>query len=193
MNRTVVRRLASRYLLSREPIPNALEKFRLFVEGDELGKVADDILRGIGHSADLCKLSPPACTGNLGIPRVKMPQFRSKYQQAFLDSLEQQGVSVAYTKVAAGRLKATQKELNAEAVLEMTVRFKMGDYHKLFTRPVLISEGDYILDGHHRWATILTISPGAKVPVARIGMPIRELFKLALNHPLVQHSDFHDT
>ena len=190
----IAHRIGLRFLrVSREVIEDALGKFRMYVDNDELGTVARDILRGIQRSADLCKLSPPACTGNLGISRSKMPQFRSQYQGAFIQSLIDQGIPVKNTRIAAGRLKATQRELNALTVLEMTVRYKSGMKQDLFSRPVLVSKDDFILDGHHRWATILTLSPGARVPVAKIEMPIRELLKVAEDSPLVQHSDINDT
>lgn len=109
--------------------------------------------------------------GNLGIPRIEMPQIRSALVPEFLDGLAQKGVHVTNESVPAHSLRATQSELHADKIQGEVER---GDLDHL-RKPVIVSQDDFLLDGHHRWAALVTLDPGAQAKIIRVHLPIRQL------------------
>lgn len=104
----------------------------------------------------------------LGIKRDDMPQIPREHRQAFLDMLEAEGVRITEETVDPLTLKPTQSEISARRVAEKLAKYEKGN--KAFP-PVLISQENRVLDGHHHWgmmaAFVLEI-PDAKMPVFRI-------------------------
>jgi hypothetical protein len=127
----------------------------------------------------------PHCSGNLGIPRNKMPQIKAPVMKDFLAYVKANGVGLRTTSVPAKNLKATQKEIIPAMVNEVLA----DQYHKRSqNRPVLASGDNYILDGHHRWAAWLVEDPNVSMKLVQIMAPIREVLELARNFPGVQYS-----
>ena len=127
----------------------------------------------------------PHCSGNLGIPRNKMPQIKAPVMKDFLAYVKANGVGLRENAVPAKDLKATQKEIIPAMVDEVIA----DQYHKRSkNRPVLASGDNYILDGHHRWAAWLVEDPNARMKLVQIMAPIREVLKLAHDFPGVQYS-----
>lgn len=92
-------------------------------------------------------------------------------------------------KVAVADLKPAQKEV----IVAKAVAFALGYAYNDFTEKraadgapdladmeAIVSEDDYIMDGHHRWAAATLLAPSAKVTVTRINLPGQELIT-ALN------------
>jgi len=158
---------------------NPLAPYKLEVEGDAPGAtLAQALARGVEKASDICKITPPVCVGNLGVPRDQMPQLREAVIPAYLESLESQGHHVHKATVPVGHLQATQREINANKVLGMLENFRAGRFPSI-TAPVIVStEADgshHILDGHHRWATLLVDAPQNEMEVHLVSAPIREL------------------
>ena len=158
---------------------NPLAPYKLEVEGDAPGAtLAQALARGVEQASDICQITPPVCMGNLGVPRDQMPQLREAVIPAYLESLEGQGHHVHQARVPVGHLKATQREINANKVLGMLESFRAGRFPSI-TAPVVVStEADgshHILDGHHRWATLLVDAPQNEMEVHLVSAPIREL------------------
>ena len=74
------------------------------------------------------------------IPREQMPQIASKDVSGFLKT---HGVSPDQESVRTDSLKPTQSQFNAEKIVAMGERAK--------SLPILVSDDDFVLDGHHRW------------------------------------------
>ena len=82
-------------------------------------------------------------------------------------------------------LKATQNELNGGKVagIAQAIRDDKYDEVRLF-----VSNDDYIVDGHHRWAAKVTVDlddgveGDIKMPIARVDMDILDL--------LIESNDF---
>ncbi len=140
----------------------------------------DMALIGVGRGTDVCKVSPKVCQGNLGISRSKMPQLTTAVVKSFLKTMQKQGVRVQKTSLAVGRLKATQKEIRAHHMLEMARSYLAGTFPSI-DDTIIVSEDNYILDGHHRWAALLTINPSKKINVNKVYLPIRDLLSKANN------------
>ena len=173
---------------------NPLEPYKLEVEGDTpQATLAQALARGVEQAADVCQITPPVCEGNLGVPRDQMPQLREAVIPSYLDALERDGYLVDQTAIPVGQLQATQREIDANKVLGMLGAYRAGNFPSI-TAPVIVSteaDGDHhILDGHHRWATLLVDAPGNCMEVHLVDAPIRELLARAANFEGVQREGF---
>lgn len=144
------------------------------------------------------------CKMNRGIERIAMPQLtgrpipgsqadllpRNQWQevdgsQAFADYLRNtKGYKITLENVPAANLKATQNELVGSKVAG--IWYAMEDpttnaYKNITSMPLFISQDDYILDGHHRWAAAVAhgISKddlaNVIMKVERVQVPIDQL------------------
>ena len=127
----------------------------------------------------------PLCRGNLGIPRREMPQIRAHAIKAFVLYAEESGVQVRSTSRRVRDLRATQREINGAVVEDLA---REGLYALLRERPMLASEDGYILDGHHRWAALLTVDPDQEVDLLEVQAPVREVLALARAFPGTEYS-----
>jgi len=175
-----------------------LPDYKMRVTGEDRDltrKVQEQTDKGIKQSADICKVTPSVCRGNLGIPRADMPQLEQNVVDSFLSDLQKEGVKVEKGRTPVGHLKATQREINAEKVEGM------AKAHEEYLRngkkgwspgknPIIISKDNYVLDGHHRWAAMLTIGPGETMPTVQVDLPMKELLSRAKNAKGVTQADF---
>jgi len=214
-----------------QEVRDRLDKYHLDVVGDDIDQaieIAKKLSEGIDKSADVCKLSPPVCDGNLGLSRDKMPQIpgdmsvkemldatkkdgssdegaRAKGKAAveagadpdddrtilnqMLDTLKGEGVTVKPEKVPVGQLKATQKEIKAGKTFGMADSHLKGTFPNIGDQIVISSDG-HILDGHHRWAALLTIDPKRTMNVIRVGVTMKDMLDRADEMPGVYREDF---
>ena len=107
----------------------------------------------------------------------------------FLDDLKNQGVTIDDGATPVGLLKATQREIKAGKVYGMADSYLSGTFPKIATSPIIISSDNHILDGHHRWAAMLTVDPSRKIRTIRVGIPMRELLQRAMEYPGVFRAD----
>ena len=154
---------------------------------------------------NLCDITIPGtnlyCSGNKGIPREQMPQFKGTptpgseadkmqkdkngevdTEEMFKKMLQDKGIKVSEpTTVPADQLKATQTELVGSKVAGMTKALEADPNNPAITAPIYVSSDGYVLDGHHRWAAVtsqsITSGREAKMNVRVIDMPISELVK----------------
>ena len=122
--------------------------------------------------------------GNLGIKRLAMPQIRSDLVPDFMAQLKARGIDVGHGRRAAAELRATQSSLNVEKVQGMIDSPDM-DMNAL-TKPIIVSQDGYIMDGHHRWAALRTIDPKAQIPTIEVGLPMRDLLVAAYSYSDVE-------
>ena len=185
--------------------------------------VAKKVQEGIDKSADICKVEPPVCEGNLGISRDNMPQVMDKSVKALLKSdkpgdkkkgeaavaagadpnsdksildhllggLKKSGVAVKETKLPAGKLKATQREIKAGKSFGMADAYYKGNFDPA-DEEIIVSSDGHILDGHHRWAAMLLADPDREMKVKQIDMPMREFLRYSLKQPGVFRADLQD-
>lgn len=100
----------------------------------------------------------------------------------FVKLLESQGVTVKPGKVDASKLKATQSQLKGGQVGGMMAASTIKGGKLDLSKPIFVSSDNYILDGHHRWASLaaLQFTEGKllEMNVRRIDIPIQELVGL---------------
>lgn len=144
---------------------------------DRLGELVEDAKRR-GEAApiyDLCKVSVKGsnlfCQDTLGIPRIKMPQLKGKAVKGskadhlnradvrgetditpmFRQYLIDRGFKIENRVESAAHLRASQNELNGNKVAGMTEFLNSGG--EFDPQEMLVSRDNYIIDGHHRWAS----------------------------------------
>lgn len=160
---------------------------------------------------DLCQVSVAGtnmfCTESLrnkdyptGVPRSLMPQLGGKPEKGSeADQLEKdkdgkvdgtnefvsylRGIGMRTTKeeVPSAGLRATQRQLRGQVVGGMMTN-KTYDPGK---KPIFVSDDNYVVDGHHRWAASVGrdaedgVLGDSKMHVIRIHAPISEVLHLA--------------
>lgn len=130
---------------------------------------------------NLCRKTK-ICKHNLGIPRSKMPQIEDDSIRDFLKYIKKSH-SIKKQRFPVSKLKATQNQLSLKAIRKKQKKIKQGNYN---TSPILISKDNYILDGHHRWASLRDCEMNPKncntnrkfkIKVFKIDSPIKPLLK----------------
>ena len=99
---------------------------------------------------NLCKKTN-LCRNNLNIPRIKMPQFDKNTTKQFINFLRRSNIKVNKIYIDVQKLKPTQNQLNLEKIQSMKV-----DIENIPKKTILTSKNNYIIDGHHRWGTIIS-------------------------------------
>ena len=139
-----------------------------------------------------------------GIPRIEMPQFKSKHPvpgseadklprdangevdatDAFLKHLDEQGVDTnSYDTVLSRKLKASQGEMEGVKVAGMMIS-KDRDPKKA---RIVVSGDNYVVDGHHTWAAAVgrdaedgNLDNDMEMNVVRIGLTMSEIYHLSV-------------
>lgn len=115
---------------------------------------------------------------NMGIPRDKMPQVPSGLKDEFLAEMDKQGISYKRVDVSPQALHPIQSEISASKSAQIMLSLQekgIGDDDK---SRIIVSSDNYVIDGHHRWAAILTMSlrdSSVKMPVIKVNVPAKEL------------------
>lgn len=170
-------------------IPYKMDKYKMTVEGKDAEKTGKAMEAGIQKAADICKVKPPVCHGNLGIPRSEMPQLPDDVIPKFLQQYQARGIKVTKQTRKVGELKATQREINADKAQGMAAAYKEGSYDPS-KKPIIVSKDGYVLDGHHRWASMLLLDPGNTMRTYQVDVPIQQLLKDANGFEGVSQADF---
>jgi hypothetical protein len=175
---------------------------------DKLAEFVNDA-KSKGENApsyDLCRVSVKNtnlfCVESKGIPRVQMPQFSGIPEPgsraddlekndkgevdvgpAFVKYLETRGVKVDRDTISAEYLKASQNELDGAKIAAIEGLIEQGKIDPEAGEGIFVSNDDYVVDGHHRWAA--TVARGIEaegtinMPIQRIQMDIISLLALS--------------
>lgn len=150
---------------------------------DRLASVVKD-MAAKGESApnfNLCNVTVTGsslfCAESKGIPRIKMPQLDAGGGAAkFVEHLKSRGYEVVEDSERADHMKATQNELVGAKVA--AIAKVLGSGKKLNEERLVVSEDNYIVDGHHRWAATVAhdtrkgSSNNIEMPVSRVNIDI---------------------
>jgi peptidoglycan hydrolase-like protein with peptidoglycan-binding domain len=178
---------------------------------DELDKRVKNAIE-LGDDApnfNLCDISVPNtnlfCAESKGIPRVHMPQLSGvplpgskadsmekndkgevDLSDLFRQSLIDEGIAVEEATEKAAYLRATQNELNGAKVAGIAGAVKSGKLDLSTKSPLFVSQDNYIVDGHHRWAALVGVDAedgklgdeeGPEQRVERIDLDIIEILE----------------
>jgi hypothetical protein len=117
------------------------------------------------------------------------PESDETVLEHLIGHLEKHGVKSTNREMTVGSLHATQSEIKAAKVYGMADAYLKGKFDKI-DDSVVVSKDGHILDGHHRWAALLTIDPHKKMKVRVIDMDMKDLLKEAQAVPGVYKADF---
>jgi hypothetical protein len=123
----------------------------------------------------------------LQIPRKEMPQIKSHDLSDFRKWLEDKGISSEETKANVKELKPTQSAVNGVSIEQ---NFKNQPIEQLaFEKPIMVSQDNYILDGHHRWYALKERRPNSQISIVAIDIPVKQLLGLMRKYPKVEFRD----
>jgi hypothetical protein len=117
------------------------------------------------------------------------PKSSKTTMQIMIDHFKDNGVRTKRTKIPVGMLKATQSEIKASKTYSMANNHLQGKFPNIGDS-VVVSRDGHILDGHHRWAALLTIDPSREMNVQVIDMDMDDLLREAQAVPGVYKADF---
>jgi hypothetical protein len=117
------------------------------------------------------------------------PKSDKTVMQQMVAHLSDNGVKTTKKTMPVGKMKATQSEIKAAKVFGMADAHLKGKFDNI-DDSVIVSKDGHILDGHHRWAALLTIDPSREMKVQEIDMTMDELLKEAASVPGVYKADF---
>ncbi|NBQ99655.1 MAG: hypothetical protein EBT79_02420 [Actinobacteria bacterium] len=120
------------------------------------------------------------------------PDSDKTIMQQMIDHFKDNGVRTKNTKIPVGMLKATQSEIKAQKTYGMADSYLKGKFNNIGDS-VVVSRDGHILDGHHRWAALLTVDPSREMNVQVIDMDMDDLLAEAQSVPGVYKADFAGT
>ncbi len=116
---------------------------------------------------------------SLGIARKDMPQIRKKHYPEFFEELEKENIDYRIEEINPRDYKPTQSYINLERITEIE---EAPAYNK--KKSILVSNDNYVLDGHHRWYYKRKIND--TIPAIIVDLPIRELIERARKFSAVE-------
>jgi hypothetical protein len=149
-------------------------------------------------NTNYCELNMTNCSSTKGIDRKDMPQIYEEHIDEYIDFLDENGIGHEMEwGVEVGKLKPTQANISVPRIKKILTRLINGYYTDTYgsklnplSRRLLATKDGYILDGHHRWASLLFLSPKNKIDVFRINADIKDLVELSKKFDLVSVSEF---
>ena len=137
------------------------------------------------NSIQELKIEKPQSKDTKGLKRSEMPQIHKDDYKEFIDYLQDNGAKFAKYTMPAKQLKATQGEFSNKGVVKQALKQLRGEPRK----PVIASEDNFIIDGHHRW--LLAWNTGDSVDVFKVNKPADELLKLVKKFPKTTYKDIY--
>lgn len=116
---------------------------------------------------------------SLGIARKDMPQIRKKHYPEFFEELEKENIDYRTEEINPRDYKPTQSYINLERITEIE---QAPAYNK--KKSILVSNDNYVLDGHHRWYYKRKIND--TIPAIIVDLPIRDLIERARKFSAVE-------
>jgi hypothetical protein len=149
-------------------------------------------------SNNFCDVEPKYCVTSLDIDRKDMPQVYEEFIPDYVDFLEKQGIdSQMKYNVQVSDLKPTQKNISVERISKILHRLLSGYYTgengqllNPLKRVVIATKDGYLLDGHHRWATSLFLSPKNTITVLEINADIADLIPITKGFKKTEYQEF---
>tara|TARA_Y100000034_G_scaffold122053_1_gene167044 strand:- start:1015 stop:1656 length:642 start_codon:yes stop_codon:yes gene_type:complete len=91
-------------------------------------------------------------------------------------------IGVTIKQIPVKKLKPIQKQIYYDKSIKSTARFGIGKITDFLTKKsfFIISDDNYIIDGHHRFLSAMLVNPDMKVHALSIDLPIKELLPMSL-------------
>ena len=110
---------------------------------------------------------------SLGRNRADMPQINESDLDSLLIHFSGNSKDAGVTKstMKLSKLKPSQDDINVDKVIDGLTNDNWKE------RNYVVSKDNYIVDGHHSWASGLEINPDEEVTVYKVNLPIKELIR----------------
>jgi hypothetical protein len=123
----------------------------------------------------------------LGLSRADLPQVKSDDMDNFRQWLQEQGVESFKSSMEVGEMNPIQKEINLEKVQSMMEKHGAGEIDLVTGKPVMVTEDEYIIDGHHRWYALRELDETNEMETINIQLPVKKLLKIVKDYPNVSY------
>jgi len=123
----------------------------------------------------------------LGLPRAELPQIKSNDMDNFREWLQEQGVESFKSSMEVGELSPIQKEINLEKIASMMEKHQAGEIDLVTGKPVMVTEDEYIIDGHHRWYALRELDETNEMETINIQLPVKKLLEVVKEYPNVSY------
>jgi hypothetical protein len=127
-------------------------------------------------------------TSALPYGRNAMPQINHSDMSKFRLHLNQHGISSSTEVVPATSLGATQAEFSTDKIKSLM----HPDSADILRKPILVSQDNYVLDGHHRWLANYNKDTDATQNIIRLNAGIHALVPLAKMFPGAERRDINE-
>ena len=131
------------------------------------------------------KIRKPDSVDTKGVKRVEMPQIHKNDYNEFIDYLKDNGAEFTKQTMPAHQLKAMQGEFSDKGVMKQIDKQSRGEPRK----PIIASQDNYIIDGHHRW--LVAWNTRDSVDVFKVNIDSDELLKLVKKFPKTTYKDLY--
>lgn len=124
----------------------------------------------------------PMPSDTLGIERKDMPQIEKGDYDEFFAYLKSNDVDYSSENVHANSLKPIQKDFSLKGMIKAIRK-------KRIKKPLITSDDDYIIDGHHRWLSVMSTKPRSNMKIIRVNVPVMQLLQLVRDFPKTTYRD----
>ena len=131
------------------------------------------------------KIRKPDSVDTKGVKRVEMPQIHKNDYNEFIDYLKDNGAEFTKQTIPAKQLKATQGEFSDKGVVKQALKQLRGEPRK----PIIASQDNFIIDGHHRW--LLAWNTSDTVDVFKVNINADKLLALVKKFPKTTYKDIY--
>jgi len=166
----------------RDTTAQSLKQFRPHTTGNAKKELSRTASRQKIDLEERVGLHRPHPSTTLDFSRDSMPQIKTDDYPELLQFMKMNGVAIKKTSVLARTLKPVQSEYSDDKV----------DMDSTIYVPLLISNDNYIVDGHHRWLAAMNQSPNRTVPVFQFGLPIEKLIEVLMDFPKIIFKDIYE-
>lgn len=127
----------------------------------------------------ISEMTIPSKEDTMGIQRRSMPQIKGEDVPHFLKFLKAKGINVTQKEVHPNDLKATQAHFNQDKIKTLVDKLKNKT---LDDHPIITSNDDCVIDGHHRWLAHVNTDSQA-IKTAEIDLPHPEVISAMKEYP----------
>ena len=117
----------------------------------------------------------PKPEDTFGIKREDMPQVHKDHYDELVQHIRNHGGNYIKKHADPKTLKAVQCEFSDEGIEKM-IHAKDEVAGTTREKPLLVSQDNFIVDGHHRWLAAYHLNE--TIPVLKFSIPIKQLFNI---------------
>ncbi len=119
----------------------------------------------------------------MGLSRMELPQIKSTDVPEFINWLDEKDIDSVRTSMEVGELTPIQKEINLEKTDSMAAKHEAGEIDLSTGKPVMVSNDEHLVDGHHRWYALRELDANNRLDVVMIDTSILDLISLMKEFP----------